>query len=145
MKITLRLYTHSTRVNNRNKLKHFVAKNNCSKLVAFVNLNKRIWIKWIICLEALSDGHFSFSQIRTESSFKFSSSSVGSFPISLLSHFLSATSKYLGFSPKNDTLFLKMSEKSWNCRDQCFSHPFYLHEIKNWGCNTYGAKCCASK
>ena len=48
------------------------------------------------------DGHFAFSQIRTESTSKFSSSSVGSFPISLLSHFLSATSKFLGFSPKND-------------------------------------------
>ena len=30
-----------------------------------------------------ADGHFSFSQIRTESSCKFSSASVGSFPISL--------------------------------------------------------------
>ena len=86
---------------------------------------------------ARNDGHFSLSQIRTESSFKFSSSSAGFFLIALLSHFLSSTSKQVGFSPKNDTLFLGWPKwlKSLGTAGTCFavrfSHPFYLHEIKN--------------
>ena len=76
---------------------------------------------------ARNDGHFSLSQIRTESSFKFSSSSVGSFPISLLSHFLSATSKYLGFSPKNYTLFQGQAGGIWTYHSSKFEIWLY-HE-----------------